>query len=193
MFRVIGTADGTNESLLPVVIDHASHLFSFELKSDASGGEAYANVTLVDDTMTIKKNVKLKYKYELLDGARAGYKGDCFGHNTDDAYWFTQGPCVTKCESAGKLNVGTAPEAKVGDAYTHTISGSGLNPNTYNATDLPPGLSIDASTGEITGTPTQADTYYVTVTATSAKTGPGTVTPGSNCTLTQVLKITVKA
>ncbi|MEV6527865.1 M20/M25/M40 family metallo-hydrolase [Longispora sp. NPDC051575] len=46
---------------------------------------------------------------------------------------------------------------------------------TYSATGLPPGLSINA-TGSITGTPTTAGTYTVTVTAQLAGGGSGTTT-----------------
>jgi hypothetical protein len=52
--------------------------------------------------------------------------------------------------------------------YTVAASGS---PTSYTATGLPPGLSINASTGAITGTPTQSGTYVVTITATN---GSGT-------------------
>lgn len=41
----------------------------------------------------------------------------------------------------------------------------------YAATGLPSGLSINASTGEITGTPSGAGTYTVTVTVTDVVTG----------------------
>jgi uncharacterized delta-60 repeat protein len=40
-----------------------------------------------------------------------------------------------------------------------------LSPQTYAATGLPPGLSINATTGVITGTPTAVGTYKVAVTA----------------------------
>ena len=65
----------------------------------------------------------------------------------------------------------------VGNAVSpvsHTASG-GTAPYSWSATGLPPGLSISSSTGSITGTPTRAGTYRVTVTATDssspAKTG----------------------
>ena len=40
-----------------------------------------------------------------------------------------------------------------------------LSPQTYSATGLPPGLSINSATGLITGTPTTVGTYKVAVTA----------------------------
>ncbi|MFG2638711.1 putative Ig domain-containing protein [Streptomyces sp. NPDC048362] len=63
---------------------------------------------------------------------------------------------------------------------------------TYSATGLPPGLTIAATTGLISGTPTTAGTYQVTATATDDTTATGsttftwTVNPagGGTCTST---------
>jgi hypothetical protein len=64
----------------------------------------------------------------------------------------------------------------------------------YSATGLPPGLSINASTGLISGTPTTAGTYTTTVTAkdTTGATGSATFTwtvntTGGGCTARQLL------
>ncbi|HEY3478130.1 MAG TPA: alkaline phosphatase family protein, partial [Streptomyces sp.] len=65
----------------------------------------------------------------------------------------------------------------------------------WTAAGLPPGLSVNSSTGTVTGTPTTAGTYSVTVTATDS-TGPsGTATfnwtvtggTGGGCTAAQLL------
>jgi hypothetical protein len=69
-------------------------------------------------------------------------------------------------------------------AYQITASNS---PTSYNATPLPSGLSINTSTGAITGSPTTAATTTVTISATNAK-GTGSaklvLTIGSTATVT---------
>ena len=77
----------------------------------------------------------------------------------------------------------------VGVATSLQMSASGGSPPyTWSATGLPPGLSINTSTGLISGTPTTAGTYTVTVTArdTANRTGSTTFTwtinpPGGGC------------
>ncbi len=99
----------------------------------------------------------------------------------------TGGPTVT---SPG--NQSTALNASVNLAIKAT---GGTAPLTYTATGLPTGLSINSSTGVITGTATAAGTYNVTVTAkdSAAKTGTASFTwtvtsgGGGTCTPAQLL------
>ena len=62
----------------------------------------------------------------------------------------------------------------VGSAFTYQITGS-QNPTNFNATGLPAGLTVNTTTGVISGTPTAAGTTNVTITATNAF-GTGTAT-----------------
>ncbi|MFI9604026.1 M4 family metallopeptidase [Streptomyces sp. NPDC052043] len=85
----------------------------------------------------------------------------------------------------------------VGKAVSLQVSASTTNGGalTYSATGLPAGLSINNSTGLISGTPTTATTYSTKVTATDSKGSSGsasfnwTVSPsgGGSCTSAQLL------
>jgi subtilase family serine protease len=85
--------------------------------------------------------------------------------------------------------VGTAASLQI--SATDSASGQTL---TYSASGLPAGLTINASTGLITGTPTTATTYSATVTAkdTTGATGSASFTwtinaAASGCTAAQLL------
>jgi hypothetical protein len=62
----------------------------------------------------------------------------------------------------------------VGTAFSYTIT-AGNSPSSYNATGLPAGLSVNTSTGAISGTPTAVGATNVTISATNSS-GTGTAT-----------------
>ncbi|WP_327676487.1 M4 family metallopeptidase [Kitasatospora sp. NBC_00458] len=126
---------------------------------------------------------------------------DLYGENSPE--WIAVGTAW-----AG-VNVGTVPpnpggvtvtspgnqSTKVGTAVNLAIKATGgTAPLTYSATGLPAGLSINASTGVVTGTPTTVGTSNVTVTAKDSanKTGTASFTwtvtdTSSTCTPAQLL------
>lgn len=70
----------------------------------------------------------------------------------------------------------TAVAATFGVPYSYTITASN-SPTSYGVVNLPPGLSFDASTRAITGTPTQVGVFYSTISASNANgTGSATLT-----------------
>src|SRR5437868_5971174 len=81
---------------------------------------------------------------------------------------------------AGPKPVITSPTTatgQVGVAFSYQIIASNGPIISYNATGLPAGLSVNTSTGLISGTPTTAGTYSVTISATnSSGTGSATLT-----------------
>ncbi len=68
------------------------------------------------------------------------------------------GPVITSPTSAS----GTAGAPFI----TYPITATGV-PTSYGATGLPPGLTLNSVTGAISGTPTTAGTYVVTISATN--------------------------
>ena len=130
----------------------------------------------------------------ILCTAATGYDGPTGWGTPDGLTAFqstsTTGNTVTVTNPGSQTGtVGTAASLQI--KATDSASGQTL---TYSATGLPTGLSISSTTGLITGTPTTAGSYSVTVTAkdTTGATGSASFTwtissSGSGCTAAQLL------
>lgn len=71
---------------------------------------------------------------------------------------------------------GALPAATAGTPWSQIITASnGTAPYTYSASGLPAGLSVSASTGEISGTPAASGTYTIQVSAADSHGITGTV------------------
>ncbi len=90
------------------------------------------------------------------------------GNATVSANYQVLPPTITSGSSAsGAINVAFG-------GYQITATN---NPTNFGASGLPPGLSVNTSTGYISGTPTQSGTFSVTISATNAGgTGSATLT-----------------
>lgn len=72
--------------------------------------------------------------------------------------------------AAGVVPIITSPASAPGTAgmpFTYVVAATGT-PTSFSATALPPGLTLDTLTGAISGTPTTAGSWTVTITATNA-------------------------
>ncbi len=167
-FALAGTpASGTYPSSYPY--SHTSNLFDVTSGANGSCGGTY------------------------LCTAETGYDGPTGLGTPDGTAAFTSGSTANTVTVTNPGNqtgtVGTAASLQI--SATDSASGQTL---TYSATGLPAGLSINSSTGLITGTPTTATTYSVTVTATDTTGAHGSATftwvissSGGGCTAAQLI------
>ena len=85
------------------------------------------------------------------------------------------------------INSPNSANGTVGTAFTYQISATN-NPTSFNATGLPTGLTVDPTTGLISGTPNTSGTSSVTLSATNANgTGNATLTLTINAASTPVI------
>ena len=76
---------------------------------------------------------------------------------------------VNAPDAAPTITTDTLPDGKVGEAYSQTLTATGTAPITWSIDGgLPAGLSLNADTGEISGTPTAEGTATFTVKATNS-------------------------
>jgi hypothetical protein len=135
------------------IYQHTSNLFDVTSGSDGSCSPSY------------------------LCTAGTGYDGPTGWGTPDGTAAFTSGSTANTVTVTSPGNQSTAVGTAVSLQVQASDSASGQT-LTYSATGLPAGLSINASSGLITGTPTTAGTSSVTVTAkdTTGATGSATFT-----------------
>ncbi|MFW0715722.1 putative Ig domain-containing protein [Pedobacter sp. N23S346] len=103
---------------------------------------------------------------------------DSKGCSVTGAYTLTVTAALT-------LTAGVLPDGITGTTYptqTIPVAAGGTGPYTYAAVNLPPGLSFDPITRQITGTPTTPGNYVIPVTVTDAN--------GNTVTANYTIKVT---
>jgi arabinoxylan arabinofuranohydrolase len=130
---------------------------------------------------TISKSVTLAAGKQYM---RVWMRGGAFNFNSISITGNTQAPVISSSGTAS----GT-----VNTAFNYTITASN-SPTSYGASGLPPGVSVNTSTGVINGTPTSSGTFNATVTATNASgTGSKALVVTINSSLSQSIPGTIQS
>lgn len=66
-------------------------------------------------------------------------------------------------ESVPTVNAGSFDTGKVNQEYSQTTAFAGTEVVKYEAVGLPAGLSLNATSGAVTGTPTEAGSFNVSI------------------------------
>lgn len=135
---------------------------------NGKSGTVYGDVTLQEDleigedeTLTIPTGSSLNCNGNLTNSGTINVESGGKLEGTPDG----SGTVIT----APKITTTDLPNGTVDTAYSQTLTADGTAPITWRITDgsLPDGLSLNESTGEISGTPTAETTSTFTVTATN--------------------------
>ena len=137
------------------------------------GGNKTLTATVTPDNATNKK-VRWTSDNETVatvseDGvvtAVAGGTAVITATTHDGLFTATCTVTVNAPDAAPTITTDTLPDGKVGEAYSQTLTATGTAPITWSIDGgLPAGLSLNADTGEISGTPTADGTAKFTVKA----------------------------
>ena len=114
----------------------------------------------------------------MITGLAENSGNDVVRFRADDTTQFiTRDVTFSISSSGGGGNGGSGlanpvfPDGSVGAAYSHTVIPSPDGPYTFGGSDLPPGLSLNGATGEVSGTPTAAGTFFISLTVYDALPG----------------------
>jgi hypothetical protein len=178
-FTVSATNDlGTAARTYTVVISTATNITTTTLPNVATGA-AFALPLVATGaapiTWTITTRGTLPTTVQMIGNTLSGSIASAAAHT------FTvtaSGPGGTDSQeltltavAAGDFPVITTTalaSGTVGTSYSQTVTATGAATITYGASGLPAGLSLNSSTGAITGTPTAAGLYIVTISASNS-------------------------
>jgi hypothetical protein len=175
-FWCTGTSSGTRIYVDSFEVTYTSGVSTYNVTYDGNGndsGSVPVDATAYNsgDSVTVLSNTGglglTGYTFNgwntSADGSGTAYvAGNTFSisaNTTLFAQWLNTSPPVITSSLTASGNVGSA--------FTYDMVATN-SPTSYNAIGLPSGLSINTTTGQISGTPTAAGVFNVTISATNA-------------------------
>jgi len=160
--------DGDTATVFVESVSSGGSLKYCVLAADAVSCPVLAYRATMDDTGIVSANdpaetFDLYFHSELLSSPKVARRGYPCMYSIDDEGRdsFIGNPCIDSCDTEASIDASSLPDGEDGTSYTGTVAVSGLDGDGVTATGLPAGLSLNPTTGAITGTPTTAGTYEV--------------------------------
>jgi uncharacterized protein YhjY with autotransporter beta-barrel domain len=163
---VLATAAANSSNNAITLSNSGGAATSAAVSTNASHGNAVAAGTSITYTPTAGYSGTDSFAYTLNNGSGTSLPGTVTITVT--------APQLVLSPAAGTLSAG-----QVGVAYSQSFSAaSGTVAYSYSATGLPPGLSLDSSNGQLSGTPSSSGSFSLSITATDhfGATGSATYT-----------------
>lgn len=155
------TSVASNSANNNVTLSITGTVTSVAVMSGASHGTAIASGTSISYTPAPGYYGTDSFTYSASNSS--GPSGTATANITVTAGTLTMSPAA-----------GALPPTAVGAAYSQSFSASGgTTPYSYSATGLPAGLTLNASTGALSGTPTAAQSNTFTIQAADSSNGAG--------------------
>ncbi|WP_178986187.1 InlB B-repeat-containing protein [Winogradskyella helgolandensis] len=161
---------GTSDVTLYAKWSIGNYTVSYDGNGNTGGTAPAANNGNYNTSITLPGVGSLVRTGFAFNGWNTATNGSGTHYNAGASYTIGSANTTLYAEwlSTSPPNVTSAFTA-IGDlvnAFTYTITATNT-PTSFNATGLPPGLSINTSTGEISGNPTVTGTYNVSISATN--------------------------